>query len=90
VTKPVTGTTTLTWESVKTPTGEQSVTYVVGVYDAKTKTFDAIKIIEDAKSGEVDNIKSLGRGKIGVQEVLTDTVTDNVIAKSAIKVVTVK
>ena len=86
---PAKGATTLTWSPVKTVMDNQEIIYVVGVYDSKTKTFDANKYIENAKSGEGDNIKSLGLGKIGVQEILKDAVTGKVIAKSAIKVVTV-
>ena len=84
VTKPATGATTLTWEPVKSG---QTVTYVVGVYDSKTKAFDTSKIIDSAVS-DVTDISKLGTGKIGVQELLWDG--GNLIAKSAIKVITVK
>ena len=45
--------------------------------------------IPDAVS-TVTDISTPGLGKIGVQEVLTDTATGKVLAKSAIRVVTVK
>jgi hypothetical protein len=88
VAKPVQGNATLAWTPVKTaPTSVYTVTYAVGVYDTQTKALDTIQIIEDATSGITD-ISKLGTGKIGVQELLWDG--GNLIAKSAIKVVTVK
>ena len=90
VTKPTTGATTLTWTPVRTATEGQTIVYVVGMYDNKAKEFKTDPaIIETAEHVAVD-ISELGLGKIGVQEVLKDTVTGDVIAKSAIRVVTVR
>ena len=81
---------TLTWTPTKAATEGRTITYVVGAYDSKTKTFKEIPVpITDAESAVTD-ISSLGFGRIGVQEVLTDTVTGKVLAKSAIRVVTVR
>ena len=66
----------------------QTIAYVVGVYDSKTKAFKPIPApITEAESA-ITNISALGLGKIGVQEILWESGT--IIAKSAIRVVTVK
>ena len=88
VIKPTAGATMLTWTPVKAATGDQTITYVVGVYDSKAKEFRAIpEVIETAEHVAV-SISALGMGKIGVQELLWED--GNLIAKSAIKIVTVK
>ena len=86
---PAKGATTLTWDPVKTVMDNQEIIYVVGVYDSKTKGFKAIPEVFETDENVGVDISRLGLGKIGVQEILKDAVTGNVIAKSAIKVVTV-
>jgi len=88
VNKPSKGATTLTWTPVKTATEGQIITYVVGVYDNKTKEFKVTpEIIETAEHVAV-SVSALGVGRIGVQELLWED--GNLVAKSAIKVITVK
>ena len=88
ITTPVNGATTLTWTPVRAAAEGQTIIYVVGAFDSTTKGFAAAPaIIETTECVSVDISElglSLSLNKIGVQEVLIDSATGNVIAKSAV------